>query len=276
MFLIKSSHTSADDYYQTDDVPAPPAVSALNVRPFDDCRNIARGRVIIIASGPSAKDFPVEHYAHIPMITMNGAISAFLGTAVRPYFYVCSDSKFSQQQPALFNSAMHLSQRVALWPEHVQLHPPTTRGELYFLSKPDKSSWRNYLFPDHDLIRNHSLLSARQNSLGFSKNLGHGFFDARTVAYVALQLCYHLGFNEVYLVGVDLDQTSGRFYEQPATAVSPCYLQQHLEARIFPSLRFMAKKIINERFQVFNLSKLSRIPTDIIPYKDIATLNYPV
>ncbi|WP_130907813.1 MULTISPECIES: DUF115 domain-containing protein [unclassified Pseudomonas] len=247
-------------------------LDALDIHSFDDCRNIGSGPIFIIASGPSAKNFPIEQFSHIPMITVNGAISAFLGTAVRPYFYVCSDKKFSTQQPALFNIAMRLSQRTALWQEHVEGEYIQPRGELYFLSKPGKSSLRNYIFRNKDLVRNYSLLSARKNSLGFSKNMSAGFFDARTVAYVALQLCYHLGFNEVYLVGVDLDQQSGRFYEHTNSFVSPCDIQRHLQSRILPSLRFMAKKIISKNFKVYNLSRSSCISSDIIPYKDIATI----
>ncbi|MFJ3368226.1 lipopolysaccharide biosynthesis protein [Pseudomonas sp. NPDC086251] len=271
MFLVDSGDAIGEEQCLGERIAAR-HLDRLNVHNFDDCRNIGSGPIFIIASGPSAKNFPVDHFSHIPMITMNGAISAFTSTAVRPYFYVCSDKNFSTQQPALFNMAMRLSQRAALWQEHVELEKLQTRGELYFLSKPGKSSLRNYVFRDKDLVRYHSLLSARKNSLGFSKNLHAGFFDARTVAYVALQLCYHLGFNEVYLVGVDLDQQSGRFYEDSNSLISPCDIQRHLHSRILPSLRFMAKKIVGKDFKVYNLSKSSRIPNDIIPYKDIATI----
>ena len=84
-----------------------------------------------------------------------------------------------------------------------------------------------------------ALWSKRARSIAFSKDLSQGFFDARTVAYVALQLAYHLGFDKVILVGVDLDQSSGRFYEKPGSVLSPCGLDQHYPTRILPSLKLM-------------------------------------
>ena len=110
-----------------------------------------------------------------------------------------------------------------------------------------------------------ALWSKRARSIAFSKDLSQGFFDARTVAYVALQLAYHLGFEEVLLVGVDLDQTVGRFYETEEGQHSPCGLDQHWDSRILPSLTLMARQVVNEHFHVYNLSAASRIPTELIP-----------
>src|SRR5450830_119205 len=85
------------------------------INDFADCRNIAHGAVFIIASGNSAKDFPIREFAGIPMITVNGAISMFMETGIEPFFYACTDTSFSKQQPELFAYAMRISQRVALW-----------------------------------------------------------------------------------------------------------------------------------------------------------------
>lgn len=86
----------------------------LHFRDFADCRNIAHGAAFIIVSGSSAKDFPIEQFADIPMITVNGAISMFMGTGIKPFFYACTDTSFSLQQPELFAYAMRTSQRVAV------------------------------------------------------------------------------------------------------------------------------------------------------------------
>lgn len=66
---------------------------------FADVRNIAKGSVIIMASGSSAKDFPLERFAGMPVITMNGAISMFADTAIKPFIYICTDTSFPKQQP---------------------------------------------------------------------------------------------------------------------------------------------------------------------------------
>ncbi|WP_236176542.1 lipopolysaccharide biosynthesis protein [Pseudomonas qingdaonensis] len=236
------------------------------VNNFESCRGIASGPVFIIASGASAKDFPIEQFADVPMITLNGAISMFIDTDIRPFFYVCSDTSFRLQQPELYTLALQRSQRIALWKSEVDRLAEIPAGELYALSKAkDLSLLGSVLKREPHHARSRVLWNRRARSIGFSKDMRHGFFDARTVAYAALQLAYHVGFTKVFMVGVDLNQASGRFYENDASTKSPCGLDTHFEGRILPSLRLMAKRVVDESFEVYNLSENSRIPRDVIP-----------
>ncbi|NER58959.1 lipopolysaccharide biosynthesis protein [Pseudomonas sp. MAFF212428] len=233
-----------------------------SVKNFASCRNIAQGPVIIVASGSSARDFPIEQFADVPMITMNGAISMFADTDIDPYFYVCSDTHFSVQQPALYALAMRRSKRVALWQAEVE----PAAGEMYLLKKANDLPLLGSIFkrePHH--ARSWALWNKRARSIGFSKDMQHGYFDARTVAYLALQVAYHVGFTKVFLVGVDLNQSVGRFYEHNHAIKSPCGLDQHYERRILPSMKLMAKRVMGERFAVYNVSQASRIPRSLIP-----------
>lgn len=235
---------------------------------FADVRNIAQGSVIIMASGSSAKDFPVARFDGVPVITMNGAISMFADTPIKPFFYICTDTSFPKQQPELFARALKGCQHVALWSEQVAEVAGTCAARLYPLKKaPGFSVIQSMVRVQSACVRPRFALSARARSIGFSKDLGEGFFDARTVAYAALQLAYHLGFSKVFLVGVDLNQSAGRFYETATagSAKSPCGLDQHYEGRVLPSLKLMAKRVVGERFAVFNLSAASRIPASVIP-----------
>lgn len=102
--------------------------SPVQVRDLDECRNIGNGAVFIIASGASAKDFPLKKYADMPMITMNGAISMFIGTGIKPYFFMCSDDAFYREQPRLFAEAMRLSQRVAVPQSHAYYQALNPKG----------------------------------------------------------------------------------------------------------------------------------------------------
>lgn len=238
----------------------------LHAHDFDECRNTLKGAVFIIASGASAKDFPLEKYADIPFITMNGAISMFTGSGIKPFFYACTDQGFSQQQPELFSQAMRISQRVALWQEHIWHTTVAPEGELYLLGRAPKLSWTDLVFrADKELVRSRKLGNGRNKTLGFSKNLKRGFFDARTVAYLALQIAYHVGFTKVFLVGVDFNQSVSRFYEEADTLASPCLLDQHFYTRILPSFEILSKYVVSEDFQVYNLSSSSRIPGELIP-----------
>lgn len=232
---------------------------------FSECKNIKSGPVFIIASGKSAKGFPIHEFSTIPMITMNGAISMFINTDIKPFFYICSDSDFPLQQPDLFAAAMQLSENVALGEDQFDDIQSNPSGQAFNLKKaPRASFFTNLLNREKSLIRKTSLLSKRSKDIGFSKDLAIGCFDARTVMYLALQTAYHLGFNKVFLVGFDLNQTAGRFYETAQSNCSPCGLDQHYHTRILPSLKLMSQYIIDDHFQVYNLSSTSRIPTHII------------
>ena len=243
----------------------------LALQDFDACRNTKTGAVFIIASGMSAASFPLARFAHVPMITMNGAISMFLGTDVKPFFYACTDKSFSEQQPDLFKYAMAISQNVALWEDHAQAAGIRPAGRLYPLSKAKKPSWLDTMRGKHAaLVAHHSLPGFHQRPIGFSKDMSEGFFDARTVAYLTLQLAYHLGFSAVFLVGVDLNEKSGRFYENRESINSPCGLDQHYYTRILPSFELMSEKVVGDGFRVYNLSDCSRIPGHLVPRVTLA------
>ncbi|MGC7841003.1 lipopolysaccharide biosynthesis protein [Pseudomonas wayambapalatensis] len=251
-------------------LPSQPEAARGAFSSFEACRNTQKGPVVILASGASAKDFPLEDFASVPIIAMNGSISMLVGTDVRPFFYICTDKDFCNQQPELFAMALHCSPRLALWPEQFDLFDLPEDTERYPLLKaldPTFSEWLG--LGDGRYARNRTLWSKRARSIGFSRNLSYGFFDARTVAFVALQLAYHLGFDDVLLVGVDLDQSAGRFYETSGGKRSPCGLDQHWDSRILPSLSLMAHQVMGERFRVHNLSARSRIPPALIPRIDL-------
>jgi KDO transferase-3 len=161
---------------------------------------------------------------------------------------------------------MRTSENVAVWGDQLKTDKPKPRGRAFALKKSPRASLVSSLFRrESTLIRKRSLLSKRSKDIGFSKDLGQGFFDARTVMYLALQVAYHLGFNKVFLVGFDLNQSAGRFYENCNAKRSPCGLDQHFETRILPSLELMSEQVVDENFQAYNLSAVSRVPEDVIP-----------
>jgi KDO transferase-3 len=166
---------------------------------------------------------------------------------------------------------MAVSQNLALWEDHARSSGIRPAGRVYPLSKAKKPSWLDAMRGKHGaLVTNHALPGFRQRPLGFSRDMSEGFFDARTVAYLTLQLAYHLGFSKVFLVGVDLNEKSGRFYEQREGINSPCGLDQHYYTRILPSFELMSKKVIGDGFRVYNLSQCSRIPESVVPRVTLA------
>ena len=242
--------------------------TALLPVPLARCRAQYSGPVFLIASGPSAARFALHDYSNYPMMTMNGAISKFLDAGTSPSFYVSTDESFSLQHPKLYTAALASAAHVFIRRENYDEGAYQGTGQLYLLDKADTPTLVDRVMrQEQDLLFNFSLFSRRKNRLGFSKNLEKGIFDCRTVAYSAIQLAYHLGFNQVFLVGVDLDQAQPRFYEtaDQDQTISPCCLDEHFDDRILPSFQLLSERVVDENFTVYNLSEHSRIPDTVIP-----------
>ncbi|MDT3722475.1 6-hydroxymethylpterin diphosphokinase MptE-like protein [Pseudomonas oryzihabitans] len=221
---------------------------------------------MILASGPSAAELDIYRWEQLPIITLNGAVSKLIEASIRPMYYVCSDRSFHEQQPTLYEAAVEHSQRLALWPEDIQRLSRRCAGKAYALRKAHRASFRDYFGRDHGLaVRLVSPFSKRARDIGFSKDMDYGIFDVRTVAYICLQLAYHLGFDEIYLAGVDLNVQAPRFYESAAGQSAPCGLDQHLQTRILLAMRLAAGVLAAEGRGVINLSQQSLIPEDVFP-----------
>jgi len=240
---------------------------------FAAWRDIHSGPVLLLASGPSAGRLNLPVWQDIPVITMNGAIAKLIGSTLNPLFYVCSDLSFAQQQPDLYRQGLERATRLALWPEAIQTLPPELAAKAHPLHRAPATRLEHYLGAEQEQAqRLPGLFSRRARDIGFSCNLDYGIFDVRTVAFIALQLAYHLGFTEIYLAGVDLDSERPRFYEDGQAPASPCGLDEHLHRRILPGLQVMQTAMRAAGRQVFNLSTCSRIPAELIPRADLAAV----
>ncbi|KTT11642.1 lipopolysaccharide biosynthesis protein [Pseudomonas oryzihabitans] len=240
---------------------------------FASLRNSQHGPVLLLASGPSAAELCLDAWRDVPIITMNGAIAKLSGSGIRPLFYVCSDLSFAEQQPDLYELGLEQAQRLALWPAAIERLSATRQGKAHVLRRAPSRRLEHYLGRERDQAeRTLTVLSRRARDLGFSRDMDYGIFDVRTVAYIALQLAYHLGFTELYLAGVDLNAQAPRFYEDGNHPASPCGLDEHLYHRILPGLTIMQTVLAAEGRQVFNLSRTSRVPAELIPRADLAAV----
>lgn len=244
------------------------------------CRDSQKGPAFIIASGPSVNGFPLERYSHIPMFAVNGSLAAFKASGVRPYFYVCDDPNYGDAKSEVVVDAVNCSTNVAVSPSvmdqvlkhHGEFRP--ANNPLYLVERLNRP-WQGEAMSDRrfswsirkdpDLMCQFSLLSKKANRIGFSKNIEKGYFCARTVPYVALQLAYYLGFSHVVLVGVDLNSGAGRFYEEGEAPMLSA-LDDDYEGLILPSFRYMSQKFNRAPgFKVFNLFTQSRLPASVVP-----------
>ena len=94
--------------------------------------------------------------------------------------------------------------------------------------------------------------------IGVSLNIEQGFVEAGTVAFVAAQLAYTLGANQINLYGIDLiNSNQPRFYEKQDNA-APCKLDKAITDRIVPSFDLLGKVYRQQGVTVKNLSPISK------------------
>lgn len=235
--------------------------------------------VFLIASGPSVNDFPFSKYNDALFVSMNGSIYKIIEEKIKPILYLCDDPSFPENRMDAIRLAVNNAEVVAFSNEVLnvilRLEPSLIEnGNVYLIDKVNRAdgvkvlsdrkfSWsvRN----DKDFVSKFSIFSSKKCSIGFSYNLEKGYFGARTIPYVALQVAHYMGVNKAFLVGVDLNQEQGRFYERGEKAL-PSSLSNHYARNILPSFKLLAKNVIQQgRFEVYNLSPTSRLPNDVIP-----------
>jgi len=240
-------------------------------------KNSFTGNVFIYASGASALDFPLIRLSNEKYIVVNGAVRTFIENKVKPFAYMFNDKGFLLGSFELVISAIEFSENIFM-PEELYLEYLSGvkaiekyKHKIYFIDRvnrlggkkslPDKLFFLLNLF-NKSYSYNFSLFSSRRNRIGFSKDISEGYFCAKTIPYVGVQLAYFLGFNKVFLIGLDLKESVGRFYDKEQYL--PTSLDEDYTKYIEPSFRIVAEHVIDKNFMLYNLSENSRLGGDII------------
>lgn len=252
---------------------------SLLLQSFAANRNTCHGPVFIVASGPSAADFPLADYRHIPMMAMNGSLLRLQQESIQPFFYLCDDPRFVKARTQIVVDAAATANNIALnapsLERLLQLRPDCEWHAKPYLLERVNRSWRKprmldrrYAWSvrnDPELLSDFSLIRNKPNRLGFSTNMAKGYYSARTIPYAALQLACHLGFSHALLVGLDLNPQLGRCYEEGGRVLKST-LDIDYDDFILPSFAFMQQRLPTvSTMQVFNLSAISRLPDSVIP-----------
>jgi Kdo-III transferase WaaZ len=235
----------------------------------------------LIASGPSVNAIDYDALALRGVLGVNGAIALQDRHRVRFDYYCIVDSGFVRKRPDLVARIVQeplvlFTTPLVLW--HI--------AQCFALER-----MRCRIFLIEDVLRPvrrralsmRELFTAQQSTelvmfdesraLGFSLNIKRGAFDSRTVAYTGLQVLTSLGFEEIFLHGVDLCDTAHtpRFYETHAD-MQPTALDQHFASFIEPSFRHASALLKQRGVRVRNLSPASALSADIFEKVDWHTL----
>lgn len=142
---------------------------------LESLRNQWRGRpALVVGSGPSLKQTPLEGFAGVPAIAMNKINLLFDDVAWRPSLIVCSNPVVMRQNRAFFSSTgipTYLN-----WKGRWHLRKRHRRTATFFL----------------ELV-----------SDAFSRDITQGVGSSPTVTYVALQFAFYMRAHPVILLGID-------------------------------------------------------------------------
>ena len=230
----------------------------------------------LIATGPSVNEID---YRILPMrrvMGVNGAIALQDRQGVRFDYYSIVDSGFVRQRPDLVARVIGepltlFATPLVLWYIAQQFEIGHMRCRVFLLDDLLFPAGRRALTLDalraaHDHNRDSIALFDTPEAAGFSLDIRHGVFDGRTVAYTALQVLVSLGFERLFLHGLDLADAARtpRFYESPGE-MQPSHLDSHFHAFIEPSFRHAAALLRSRGVQVTNLSMKSALGEDVFP-----------
>lgn len=242
------------------------------------------GQLVMVASGPSINQITFKHSPSVLTLGVNG--SYCLKDKINFNFYVITDIHFFSQRPEIVEQIIanpdlllflqvdglvkiinlfgnqSICCKVALIEDAFKL----TYQPIQTLSEIEKDPTRNKsIYFYHNDHREHE-------PLAFETNIVNGVFPAKTVVYWALQIAVYLGFNQLYLAGVDLNNFHlPRFYETPNN-ITYSQLESDFEKNILPAFEHASSVMKALKVEVKNMSLDSALDTDIFEkqaYNDI-------
>ena len=176
-------------------------MNLLNSHPASLRKREQGKRIFILANGPSLNEEDLSSLKNEVVIGMNASTILERQFGFISMYYVLSDARFINAPEKRAWATKDLS--------------PTTqrviRADLRSLDDPELHDRSTYIAP---LSRD-----------GFSRDLASGYFYGCTTTMLAIQLAWHLGSRNVFLLGCDLryPKDSPRFYNEKTSQLEDSF-----------------------------------------------------
>jgi len=231
----------------------------------------------IVASGPSLAEVDLRKIAQYPTISLNGAIKKFLDSGLKPTHCVIVDHRVFERQwqcvvdsiqsgAHCFFSFEGLSIIAERAPELLQggnIYLIESASRKYGVSRVGIKQSLQQFQQDPDILLAQDLLPYCR-AIGFSYNLEKGVFAGKTVATWAVQLAFGLGYNAIYILGMDLGGTGKTHFYADKNNPSPDFLRYY-EPHIRGCFELAREASEKSGVKLYNLSQQSALPAHIIP-----------
>jgi len=234
------------------------------------------GPAYIVASGPSLNDYNLSNLADKVVFSVNGSIVKLKEAGVVPTFSVIVDPDFFRNRTEFVVESIK-SRAICLF-SSIGLSVILEKGVRCFDNEKTfllDLLFKNYLQPTIskksrlEWMNSQSWIFSSNSPIwkvGWSEDIEKGVFGGGTVVYAALQAACYMGYGPIYLLGVDMTSQGGkvRGYEESSSA-RPSFLDRDFDSVILPNFGLLKLYSQKTGFEVYNLSKNSRLPEEIVP-----------
>lgn len=218
-------------------------------------------RAVILASGPSVADLErPERLFRLPVTCVNGSIVLPRQLGRRCDCLVVTDPRFIRDQPDLFRAGAALADAVVLQPvtafAALQFTPDVLeRATIHLVEDPLRPFKKRRPSPAA-LASDSRLLLHPSGRFAFSLDPALGICAAGTVVYGAVQLLFGIGYEELFMFGVDLS-AGRRFYAEQSPAVNE--LAGAYARSIEPAFQLVGAYLDRSGRSLVNASPASRL-----------------
>ncbi|CAI1909500.1 lipopolysaccharide core biosynthesis protein [Serratia fonticola] len=248
----------------------------ISIIPLSEWKDSCHGNVLLTATGPSVNNVLFECVPDMPAIGVNGAY--FLHQKVDFRFYVIVDMGFIDQRSHIVLDIIQQTGLTLFTTVHgmvriidrfgrdsIKCRLSIIEDAAYKIYRPkidDTALWEHY-HNDHCVD-----FSADRKTIAFSRDIRSGIFDAGTVVYWTLQIIAFLGFKQLFIVGLDMNNFHlPRFYETEQNKQPTC-LPEKMGSTVIPAFKHASIIMKKNHISITNLSLNSAIDSNIFEKVD--------
>ena len=145
-------------------------------------------RGFIICNGPSLNSIDLSLLKDEITIGMNNLYLLFKDIAFRPTYYVIEDELVGEDRREDINSK--INGPLKFFPQRLAYCIERGDDVVFLRHNPDGGSW-------------HRNMADAKMDMRFSQDISEATYSGNTATYTCLQIMFHLGVDEVYLIGAD-------------------------------------------------------------------------
>jgi len=256
---------------------------AVAMQQVSTLQGLESGRVLIMATGPSINEIDFTGFPDMPVIGVNGAY-ALHGKINFQYYVIVDmtfiDRKLDMVQEIISNPAIKLFTTLHGIVKIINFFTSAKiKCSIVVIEDACYKIFRRKILPEniwenYHLINEVAICSGHKE-IAFSHDIRTGVFDAGTVVYWALQIVAFMGFTNIYIAGLDMNNFNlPRFYETEDNKL-PCFLDAKFSKLIEPAFRHASLVLKQRGVSVKNLSLNSALGNDVfekIDYRSISQI----